>query len=178
MDFVSNLSGKTLLIHLQNTKKIMKNTEEKEEADEECELLKLEGKDYLKKINYIKQINYKSFYKSGKTPEQLEKDIDIFFKNCSEYSRKPESHVPFGTKGIDEYRYISKILKNLGVLTEPCILADFLNIDVDIILNGIEKGEIPCFFCEGICSVKINSIIVFLKKYFPRKIKNVYNLTP
>ena len=72
---------------MKNFKKIMKNTEEKEEADEECELLKLEGKDYLKKINYIKQINYKSFYKSGKTPEQLEKDIDIFFKNCSEYSK-------------------------------------------------------------------------------------------
>ena len=154
---------------MKNPKKQPKNDEEEIEEDD-CELLRLDDKGYLKKINYIKQINYKSFYKSGKTPEQLEKEIDIFFKNCSEYSRKPESHVPFGTKGIDEYRYISKILKNLGVLAEPCILADFLNIDVDIILNGVEKGEVPCFFCEGICSVKVNSIITFLKKVFPDKI--------
>ena len=72
---------------MKNPKKQPKNDEEEIEEDD-CELLKLDGKGYLEKLNYIKQTNYKSFYKSGKTPEQLEKDIDIFFKNCSEYSKK------------------------------------------------------------------------------------------
>ena len=154
---------------MKNPKKQLKNDEEEIEEDD-CELLKLDGKGYLEKLNYIKQTNYKSFYKSGKSAEQLEKDIDNYFNRCSLYLKDPSSLIPKHTKDIFEYRYISKILKTLGPLSEPCILADFLNIDVDIILNGIENGKVPCFFCEGICSVKVNSIITFLKKVFPDKI--------
>ena len=67
---------------MKNPKKQPKNDEEEIEEDD-CELLKLDDKGYLEKLNYIKQTNYKSFYKSGKSAEQLEKDIDNYFNRCS-----------------------------------------------------------------------------------------------
>lgn len=135
----------------------------------------LTPKDILKINNYFKEQEYIKFFQTYKTSEQHQKQINGFYYNCSKYLENPFSYIPKYTDDLFEYRYMTKAIKILGPLTKPHNLADFLDIDVDIVFDAIEKGVIPCFAYDGIYSIKTKEIFPFLSKIHPhQRYRNEY----
>lgn len=66
-----------------------------------------------------------------------------------------------------ENYFIEKAIKELGVLTRPYILANYLKIDVEFILKALEKNLIPCFVYNHNYAIKTKYIIILLAEVEP-----------
>ena len=130
---------------------------------------KLTAKELLRRRNYIKEQEYINFFQSDEPLEKLQKQIFCYYRKCSTFLTDPLSYIPKTTKDPFEYNYMEKAIKILGALTKPHLLADFLDIDVDIVLDAVETGIIPCISCNNLYSIKTKEIFPFLSIIKPHQ---------
>lgn len=95
---------------------------------------------------------------------RAEKERYIYYMACIEYLNSFSLSRPEKSTS-HEYRIIKQAVKNLSPLTKPKKLADFLNIDIELVYFGMEKGYIEYIKLNERCSVKTACIILFLKKF-------------
>ncbi len=71
-----------------------------------------------------------------------------FYNNCKEYIEKAEDNpLEFIDKSCSEWEigFLTKAVKNAGILSTPVRLAKFLETDKKKLISAVETGKIPAF---------------------------------
>ena len=119
-----------------------------------------------KKNDKFKNFKFPYFIKTKKDKEEY-----IYYTECIEYLDNFSLTRPDKCT-THEFKIIKQAVKELSPLTKPHKLAKFLEIDVDLVYYGMEKGYIEYFKTQDRYSAKTASIIKFLKK-FSSLVKNL-----
>ena len=97
------------------------------------------------------------------TPER-ERYI-VFFNQKCDYYFNFEFYIPIGYCSLKEYLFLKKAVRELSPLVRPEKLAEFLNVDVELIYEGIKVGLLPCFTDGRLYSIKTIAILPFVRKF-------------
>lgn len=97
------------------------------------------------------------------TPER-ERYIVFFNQKCNYYFNF-EFYIPIGYCSLKEYLFLKKAVRELSPLVRPEKLAEYLNVDVELIYEGIKEGLLPCFTDSRLYSIKTIAILPFVRKF-------------
>ena len=96
--------------------------------------------------------------------QERERYITFFNQKCDYYFNF-EFYIPIGYCSLKEYLFLKKAVRELSPLVRPEKLAEYLNVDVELIYEGIKEGLLPCFTDSRLYSIKTIAILPFVRKF-------------